>query len=123
VYNLNIDEYDILLDLLGYKNPKVDVSYETFIRLNDKINSLVSEIDLSSVEGSFELILWNDNVNVLDNVRFAINDICGIENTEAYKITTDAHLKGRSVIKKGKLDELMRLHKRMSAIGIITTIK
>jgi len=118
-----IDEYDVLLDLLGYKNPTLKVTYDIFIDFIIKINSLISELDLSSVEGSFELILWNDNVNVLDNVRFAINDICGIENSEAYKITIDAHLKGRSVIKKGKLDELMRLHKRMSAIGIITTIK
>jgi hypothetical protein len=120
---ITIDEYDILLDLLGYKNPEIEIPNNSFNNYLNKINKLIEELGLNFYDKEFKLVLWNDDVNVVDNVSYAINDICGIENAEAYKITLDAHLKGKSVIKNGKLTELLDLQKRMHGIGIKTTVK
>lgn len=56
----------------------------------------------SKLSDSFSLILWNDDVNSIDDIIDALVDICEHDVFQAEQCATIAHYKGKCSVKSGE---------------------
>jgi ATP-dependent Clp protease adaptor protein ClpS len=63
-------------------------------------------IVLSEINGHFNLIVWNDDINTFDWVIETLIDICGHSQQQAEQCAMLIHTKGRYAVKTGDYDVL-----------------
>lgn len=83
--------------------------------LTDLLNSLGIE---RSTGDSYNLILYNDDVNSMEHVIDALYNICKLNEQESFIIMLEAHTKGRAVAKKGEFKEISDMKKGLNQLLI-----
>ena len=78
---------------------------------------------LSDENSSFHLILYNDNFNHINFVVKSLIDVCKHSRIQAYQCAIIAHLKGKSVVKKGKYAKLKSMKDGLVRKGINSSIE
>lgn len=63
----------------------------------------------TSVAKPFGVILYNDDVHTIDQVVLQIQKATGKSESEAYQVTLEAHLKGKSLAFRGSLSDCQRV--------------
>jgi ATP-dependent Clp protease adaptor protein ClpS len=61
---------------------------------------------LDEVSESYQVVLYNDDVNTFDWVIECLMDICEHEDLQAEQCAMLVHFKGKAVVKKGELDNM-----------------
>jgi len=61
---------------------------------------------LDEVSESYQVVLYNDDVNTFDWVIECLMDICEHEDLQAEQCAMLVHFKGKAVVKKGELDHM-----------------
>jgi|SRR6516162_5296091 ATP-dependent Clp protease adaptor protein ClpS len=72
---------------------------------------------------SFNLIVWNDNVNTFDWVIKALVDICGHTEEQAEQCAYIIHFQGKYAVKQGDYDTLKPMREAIVERGINATIE
>jgi len=72
---------------------------------------------------SFNLIVWNDNVNTFDWVIKALVEICGHTEEQAEQCAYIIHFQGKYAVKQGDYDTLKPLREAIVERGINATIE
>lgn len=78
-----------------------------------KEKSRTSESTKSKEEVLHRLILFNDEVNTFDYVIESLIEICGHDFTQAENCAMIAHYKGKCAIKRGALEELKIVKRKL----------
>ena len=90
----------------------------------DKMTEMLDELGIkNSMDDIYNLILWNDNVNDMVHVVISLYEICNLSNEDCIRITTDAHNKGKSLIKKGSFENLTILKRKLNDRNLTVTIE
>ena len=55
------------------------------------------------LNGDYDLILYNDDINTFDFVIESLVEVCGHEFEQAEQCALIAHFKGRCIVKSGSL--------------------
>jgi len=105
----NIDSYDVLLDILGYKNHMITIPESEMIRHFDAVCQLVHDLGISTSGFECDLLLWNDHVNEMMQIVLALCEACKLDNEDSMRVMMDAHNNGKSVIKKGVIEDLFQM--------------
>lgn len=72
-----------------------------------EVTKTEEEIDvLDEVAESFQVILYNDDVNTFDWVIECLVEICEHETLQAEQCALLVHFKGKAVVKSGGLEEM-----------------
>lgn len=72
---------------------------------------------------SYQLIVWNDEVNSFDWVIETLVDICGHTKEQAEQCAMLIHFKGKYAVKNGNYDSLKPLCEAITDRGINATIE
>ncbi len=77
---------------------------------NNATNPFVSEDSNTAIledkDSSFQLIVWNDDVNTFDWVIETLVQICGHTTEQAEQCAILIHYKGKCAVKKGAFNKL-----------------
>ena len=84
---------------------------------DDDTNVMVDAIS------SYQLIVWNDEVNSFDWVIETLVDICGHTQVQAEQCAMLIHFKGKYAVKDGDYDSLNPLREAITERGINATIE
>ncbi|MDP3930118.1 MAG: ATP-dependent Clp protease adaptor ClpS [Bacteroidota bacterium] len=72
-----------------------------------EVTKLEEEVDLlDELSESFQVLLYNDDVNTFDWVIECLISICEHDALQAEQCAMLVHYKGKAVVKKGSLDEM-----------------
>ncbi len=88
--------------------------------------SFAPELDsdtLECVENSFQLIVWNDNVNTFDWVIQTLIDVCKHHLEQAEQCTLLVHYTGKCAVKSGSYEDLKPMHEAILDRGIQVSIE
>lgn len=72
---------------------------------------------------SYQLIVWNDEVNSFDWVIETLVDICGHTQVQAEQCAMIIHFKGKYAVKDGHYDSLKPMREAITERGINATIE
>ncbi len=72
---------------------------------------------------TFQLIVWNDEVNTFDWVIKALIDICQHDREQAEQCTIYIHFKGKYTVKEGDYDTLKTMRDGITDRGIGATVE
>lgn len=72
---------------------------------------------------SYQLIVWNDEVNSFDWVIESLVDVCGHTKEQAEQCAMIIHYKGKYAVKDGHYDGLKPLREAITERGINATIE
>lgn len=72
---------------------------------------------------SYELILFNDDVNDFDFVIESLIEVCDLDPIQAEQITLIVHEKGRCGVIYGSLDELKPMYNKLTNRGLTVSIE
>lgn len=72
---------------------------------------------------SYQLIVWNDEVNTFDWVIQALVEICGHTHEQAEQCALIIHTQGKYVVKNGDFDMLKPMCDQITDRGIGATIE
>lgn len=61
---------------------------------------------LTELEHTFQIVVWNDEVNTFDWVIDTLIDVCGHSEEQAEQCALFIHNKGKYGVKKGDYDKL-----------------
>ncbi|WP_225321412.1 ATP-dependent Clp protease adaptor ClpS [Rhizosphaericola mali] len=81
------------------------------------IDVLVSNVS------TFQLILWNDEINTFEWVIETLIDVCGHSEVQAEQCALLIHTKGKYAVKNGDYDTLKPMKDEISERGIGVTIE
>ncbi|MCE2740972.1 MAG: ATP-dependent Clp protease adaptor ClpS [Sphingobacteriales bacterium] len=72
-----------------------------------EVTKVEEEVDvLDEQSESFQVLLYNDDVNTFDWVIECLMRICEHDSIQAEQCAMLVHYKGKAVVKKGSLDEM-----------------
>jgi ATP-dependent Clp protease adaptor protein ClpS len=84
----------------------------------------VVETDLlTTFTASFNLIVWNDNVNTFEWVIETLIDVCGHAPEQAEQCAYLIHYQGKYAVKQGDYDTLKPMRDAITDRGINATIE
>jgi ATP-dependent Clp protease adaptor protein ClpS len=72
---------------------------------------------------TFQLIVWNDEVNTFDWVIKALIEICKHDREQAEQCTIYIHFKGKYAVKEGDYDTLKTMRDGITDRGIGATVE
>ncbi len=78
---------------------------------------------LTDTTSSYQLIVWNDEVNSFEWVIETLMDICGHTTEQAEQCAMIIHFKGKYAVKDGNYDSLKPLKEAITERGINATIE
>jgi ATP-dependent Clp protease adaptor protein ClpS len=78
---------------------------------------------LETVIASFNLIVWNDEVNTFDWVIETLIEICGHSEEQAEQCAYIIHFHGKYAVKQGDYDTLKPMREAIIDRGINATIE
>ena len=94
---------------------------------NNATNPFVSEDSntdlLEDIDSSFQLIVWNDDVNTFDWVIETLIQICGHTKEQAEQCTILIHYRGKCSVKKDSFNKLKPLCEAIIDRNINATIE
>jgi ATP-dependent Clp protease adaptor protein ClpS len=61
---------------------------------------------LEAIENSYQVVLYNDEVNTFDWVIECLVEICGHDALQAEQCAMLVHFKGKAIVKSGELTEM-----------------
>ena len=83
-----------------------------------------TEIDvLTDVEKSFQIIVWNDEVNTFEWVIETLIEVCSHSEEQAEQCAMLIHTKGKYAVKNGSYDELRPQCDAITDRGIGATLE
>jgi len=74
-------------------------------------------------EQGHSIILYNDDVNTFDHVIDSLVDICSHSVIQAEQVAWIVHTKGKCDVKRGELDLLQPLNKKLQNRGLSSVIE
>ncbi|HTL08010.1 MAG TPA: ATP-dependent Clp protease adaptor ClpS [Chitinophagaceae bacterium] len=77
----------------------------------------------TSLEKSYQLIVWNDEVNTFEWVIETLVDICGHSAEQAEQCALIIHSQGKYAVKYGSYDTLKPLCDAITDRGISATVE
>jgi ATP-dependent Clp protease adaptor protein ClpS len=77
----------------------------------------------TALEKSFQLIVWNDEVNTFEWVIETLVDICGHSHEQAEQCAFIIHSQGKYAVKYGSYDTLRPLCDAITDRGINATVE
>lgn len=77
----------------------------------------------TSLEKSFQLIVWNDDVNTFEWVIETLVDICGHSAEQAEQCALIIHSQGKYAVKYGSYETLKPLCEAITDRGINATVE
>ena len=105
----NIDKYDVLLEILGYRSDHLTITDEEILRFLPQTYLLAKEIGLELSPRKGRLILWNDDINNMMYVVQVLTGTAGLDLHIAFEKMYEAHEKGSTVIREDTIFKLIRL--------------
>ncbi len=84
--------------------------------------SVETETD-TAVASSFNLIVWNDEVNTFEWVIETLIDVCGHSAEQAEQCALLIHTKGKYAVKTGDYDTLKPMCNTITDRGINATVE
>ena len=78
---------------------------------------------LTDLDGPYNLIVWNDEVNTFEHVIQTLVDVCGHTEEQAEQCAFIIHFKGKYAVKNGSYDELKPLCDAITDRGIGATLE
>lgn len=78
---------------------------------------------LVDATNSYQLIVWNDEINSFDWVIETLVDVCGHTQVQAEQCAMIIHFKGKYAVKDGDYDSLKLLREAITERGINATIE
>jgi ATP-dependent Clp protease adaptor protein ClpS len=78
---------------------------------------------LDTLETSFNLIVWNDNVNTFEWVIETLVDVCGHSQEQAEQCAFIIHFQGKYAVKQGDYETLKPMREEITNRGISATIE
>ena len=90
---------------------------------NSKTELEEEVISLEDLIGTYNIILYNDDVNTFDWVIDTLMQICGHDKEQAEQCTLIIHFKGKCAVKSGDLDTLKPICDGITDRGIGATIE
>ncbi|MEP6682744.1 MAG: ATP-dependent Clp protease adaptor ClpS [Parafilimonas sp.] len=83
-----------------------------------------SETDLlDTLAPSFNLIVWNDNVNTFEWVIETLINVCGHNEEQAEQCAFIIHFHGKYAVKQGDFETLKPMREAITDRGINATIE
>ena len=67
-----------------------------------------------SLDGDWNVVLFNDNHNTFDHVIDCLISTCGHDALQAEQCAMIVHFKGKCTVKTGSYDELVPIHKSLT---------
>ena len=84
----------------------------------------INETDLlEDIHFSYQLIVWNDEINTFDWVIKTLIDVCEHDKHQAEQCTYYIHHKGKYAVKNGEFDILKPMCDAITDRGIGATIE
>ncbi len=92
---------------------------------NDAVNPFEEEdVDiLTDLENTYQIIVWNDDVNTFDWVIATLMEICGHTEEQAEQCALFIHTKGKYAVKQGAYDSLKPMCEAITDRGISATLE
>ena len=78
---------------------------------------------LTDVENTYQIIVWNDEVNTFEWVIETLMEVCGHSEEQAEQCALFIHTKGRYAVKQGSYDDLKPKADAITDRGISATIE
>jgi|SRR5688572_21223936 ATP-dependent Clp protease adaptor protein ClpS len=82
----------------------------------------VEDVEVA-VEGPYQLIVWNDDVNTFDWVIETLVEVCGHSYEQAEQCAFIIHYKGKYAVKQGSYEELEPMCTAITDRSINATIE
>ncbi len=72
-----------------------------------EVTKTQEDVDLlEAVDESYQVVLYNDDVNTFDWVIECLIEICGHDAIQAEQCAMLVHFKGKAIVKSGELTEM-----------------
>ncbi|MDB5193551.1 MAG: Clp protease ClpS [Segetibacter sp.] len=82
------------------------------------------EVDvLTDLEKSYNIIVWNDDVNTFEWVIETLMEVCGHSEEQAEQCALFIHTKGKYAVKNGSYEDLKPMCDAITDRGISATIE
>lgn len=89
----------------------------------EKTLEVVETEHLDTLVTSFNLIVWNDNVNTFDWVIETLIEVCGHSEEQAEQCAYIIHFQGKYAVKQGDYETLNPMREAIIDRGINATIE
>ena len=91
---------------------------------NDTKKSTLQDTDvLTTVEETFNLIVWNDDVNTFEWVIETLVEVCGHNEEQAEQCAYIIHFQGKCAVRKGDYEKLKTMCDKITDRGIGATVE
>lgn len=92
---------------------------------NESVNPFEQQDEdiLTDVENSYQIIVWNDDVNTFEWVIETLMEVCGHSEEQAEQCALFIHTKGKYAVKQGSYDDLKPKCDAITDRGISATIE
>jgi hypothetical protein len=101
---VSFDEYDMLLEMLNYHYTG---KHSKLLKYNESVAIRLAERLDIDIEGRYELVLCNDDVNDMIHVVLALYEVAKLNNEDAMQRMVEAHQTGGAVILRRSFAELI----------------
>jgi ATP-dependent Clp protease adaptor protein ClpS len=112
-----------------YKSCKVFSNNDTIFAFHMETQRNIETLTLDEVDVleddtfSFQLIVWNDDINSFEWVIKTLVDVCKHEIEQAEQCTMLIHFKGKCSVKSGPYDDLKLMCDGITDRGIGATVE
>jgi ATP-dependent Clp protease adaptor protein ClpS len=89
----------------------------------EKVMEEIEVETLDTLTTSFNLIVWNDNVNTFDWVIETLIEVCGHSEEQAEQCAYIIHFQGKYAVKQGDYETLNPMREAIIDRGINATIE
>ena len=83
----------------------------------------VSSDSLTAPDVPWNLVIWNDPVNLMSYVSYVFQSYFGYSETKADKLMMEVHRKGRSIVAHGSKEQVERHAVAMHGYGLWATVE
>lgn len=124
----NIDEYDLLLDFLGYHNLSLGITEEMIFEHDEVIANLAKEIGININQDLYALFIEDDKIHSTNEATIAILELSmqyGLDNNleEAEGFMHEAHFTGESHLTSGFYKRMKQMKEVLIRKGFSSYIK
>ena len=78
---------------------------------------------LTAPDIPWNLVIWNDPVNLMSYVSYVFQSYFGYSGTKANKLMMEVHKKGRSIVAAGSKEQVERHAVAMHGFGLWATVE
>jgi ATP-dependent Clp protease adaptor protein ClpS len=75
------------------------------------------------IEGVYAVIVWNDDVHSFDYVIDCLIKYADHQQQQAEQCTFLIHFKGKCDVKRGAKEKMKKIHDKLAACGLTTTLE